>query len=63
VLSERNFCDGLEIKLTSPLGGIQQTGAPETAVKSVNPCFYLWLVTRSGWIQVYISRSQIFRGA
>jgi len=25
-LSERNFCDGLEIKFTSPLGEIQQVG-------------------------------------
>jgi len=38
-LSERNFCDGLEMKFTSPLDGIQQAGAPETAAKSVTPCF------------------------
>jgi len=27
----QEFCDGLEMKFTSPLGGIQQAGAPETA--------------------------------
>jgi len=36
---QRNFCDGLEIKFTSPLGVIQQDGASETAAKSVSPCF------------------------
>jgi len=36
---ERNFCDGLEMKLTSPLDGIQQAGAPEIAAKSVTPFF------------------------
>ena len=35
-LSERNFCNGLEMKFTSPLGVIQQA---ETAAKSVTPCF------------------------
>jgi len=29
------FCDGFEMKFTSPLGGVQQTGASETAAKSV----------------------------
>jgi len=29
------------MKLRSPLGGIQQAGAPETAAKSIAPCFYL----------------------
>jgi len=47
-LSDRNFCGGLERKefllwferkFTSRLGGIQQAGAPETAVKSVTPHF------------------------
>jgi len=38
-LSERNFCDGLEIKFTLPLGGIQQAGAPKIAEKNVTPCF------------------------
>jgi len=38
-LSERNFRDGLEMMLTLPVGGIQQAGAPETAAKSVTPCF------------------------
>jgi len=27
------------MNLSSPLGGIQQADAPETAVKSVTPCF------------------------
>jgi len=27
------------MKLASPLGGTQQTGALETAAKSVTPCF------------------------
>ena len=38
-LSERNVGDGDEIKSTSPLGGIQQAGGPETTAKSVTPCF------------------------
>jgi len=38
-ISETKFCDDLKVKFTSPLGGIQQTGAPETAAKSVTPCF------------------------
>jgi len=38
-LSAKNFCDGLEMKFASPLGGIQQAGAPDTAAKSVTPCF------------------------
>jgi len=38
-LPERNFCDGLEEKFTSPLGWIQQAGASVTAAKSVTPCF------------------------
>jgi len=33
-LSEGSFYDGLEMTFTSPLGGIQQAGAPETAAKS-----------------------------
>jgi len=37
--SANNFCDGLEIKFASPLDGVQQAGAPETAAKSVTPCF------------------------
>jgi len=41
-LSKRNFCDGLEIKFTSPLGQIQQDGASETPEKSV--LVLLWLV-------------------
>jgi len=48
-LSETNFCDGLEIKFTSPMGVIQQGGASETAVKSVRPTpgFYFRLVITS----------------
>jgi len=38
-LSERNLCDGLETKFTSPLGWMQQAGASETAAKSVTPSF------------------------
>jgi len=38
-LSERNFCEGLQIKFIPPLGEIQQAGAPETPAKSVTPCF------------------------
>jgi len=37
-LSEE-FCHGLEMKFTSPLVGIQQAGALETAAKNVTPCF------------------------
>jgi len=40
-LSKRNFCHGLEIKFTSPLGQIQQVVASETAAKSVAHCFTL----------------------
>jgi len=36
---QRNFCDGLEMKVASPLGGIQQAGAAEAAGKSISPCF------------------------
>jgi len=32
-LSETNSCDGLEMKLKSALGVIQQAGGPETAAK------------------------------
>jgi len=44
---ENNFCDGLEMKRASPLGGIQQAGAPETAAISVTPCFFLRLLLTS----------------
>jgi len=37
--STKNFCDGLEMTFASPLGDIQQAGVPETAAKSVTPCF------------------------
>jgi len=51
-LSERNFKDGLEMTFASPLGGMQQAGAPETAAKSVSPCFYFRLVITIAYIQV-----------
>jgi len=35
-LSERNFCNGLEMKIISRLGVIQKA---ETAAKNVTPCF------------------------
>ena len=38
-LTERNFCDGIEMKFTPPLGDIQQAGGPETPAKSVAPVF------------------------
>jgi len=38
-LTERNFCDGTEMKFESPFGDIQQGSAPETPAKSVTPCF------------------------
>jgi len=45
---EKNFCDGLEMKRASPLGGIQQAGAPETAAITVTPCFFLRLLLTNG---------------
>jgi len=45
--SETNFCDGLQMNFTSPLRGIQQAGAPETAAKSLSPFSYLPLMTVS----------------
>jgi len=56
---QRNFCDGLEMKFTSPLGGIQQADVLETAAKSVIPCLYVRLVTTSAKIQVCVSLSPI----
>jgi len=38
-LSDMDFCDDLEMKFTSPLGGIQHAGSPETTAKSVAPGF------------------------
>jgi len=32
------------MKFASPMGGIQQAGAPETAVKRVIPCSFFLLV-------------------
>jgi len=42
------LCDGREMKLTSPLGGIQQAGVPETSAKSLTPCFFLQLLITNG---------------
>jgi len=39
VFSANNFCNCLEMKFASPSAGIPQAGAPETAAKSVTPCF------------------------
>jgi len=46
-VSERNFCGGLEMKLTSSISGMEQARASDTAAKSVNPCFYFRLVITS----------------
>ena len=56
-ISERNFCDGLEMKFAPPLGGMQQVGATETVAKSAIFCFYFRLVVRSSQIQVSILSS------
>jgi len=53
-LSERNFCDGLETKFTSQLGGIQQASAPETNAKSVTPCFAFGSDYKHVYISLYI---------
>ena len=37
---QRRICDGLEMKLICPLGGIQQAGVPKTASKSVTPIVF-----------------------
>jgi len=42
---------------TSPLGGILQASAPETAAKSINSLFYFRLVITSAYIQVCNSLS------
>jgi len=39
---QRGICDGLEMKLTKPLGGLQQAGAPKTAAKSVTPIVFTY---------------------
>jgi len=59
-LLERNFCDGLEMKFTSPFGEIKQAGASETAEKSVTPCFYLWLDTNLYFIITYF-HTELFK--
>jgi len=56
-LSERHFCDGLEMKFTSLLDVIQQAGALERAAKSINSLFYVRLVITSAYTQVCISLS------
>jgi len=62
-ISERSFCDGLEMKFPSPSGGIQQTGAPETTAKRVTPCFYLRLVTTSALVCTVFHYHQLPNGA
>ena len=49
------ICDGLEMKLTLAISGIQQAGVPETAAKSVTPIVFTCrsLITK-GQIQVCI---------
>jgi len=42
------FLRWLKMKLRLPLGEIQQASAPETAAKTVTPCFYLGLVIANG---------------
>jgi len=52
---QREICNGLEIKFTSPLGRIQQAGAPETAAKSVTSItFTCGSLIKKGQIQVCI---------
>jgi len=36
------------MKRASPLGEMQQAAAPETAAKSVTPCFFLRLLFTNG---------------
>jgi len=55
-LSERNFCDGLERKFTSPVGGMQQAGASETSLLLVFT-FFWWLQALRYKFKVYISWS------
>jgi len=43
-LSERNFCDSDEMKLTSALSGIQQAGATAATPKSVRLVFLVFCV-------------------
>jgi len=47
-LSERHFCDVLEMKFTPPLGGAQRAGVPETAAKWVTHYLHLRLAITSG---------------
>jgi len=46
-ISERNFCDDLEMKFAPPLGGMQQIDAAEIAAKRIISCFFLRLVITS----------------
>jgi len=48
-LTERNFCDGIEMKFTSPMGGILQASVSETAARSVTPCFTLVSDCKHRW--------------
>jgi len=53
------------MKFTSPLGGIQLAGAPETAANSVTLYFYLWLGTTSAYssYKFVLYTHQLPRGA
>jgi len=55
------FCDGLEMKFLSPIGGIQPIGTSETAAKmlhlvlvSVSDC--KCLETRSPWLRAWFNK-------
>jgi len=37
---QREICYDLGLKVTQPLGGIQQAGAPKTAEKQVTPIVF-----------------------
>jgi len=57
VIPEGNFCDGLEMKFSPPLGAMKQVDMAETVANSVISSFYLRLVIASAMIQVCISSS------
>jgi len=52
-LSERNFYNDLKMKFTSPSGGIQQAGEPETAAKSVTHCFTFGFGYKHAYTRLY----------
>jgi len=53
-VTKEDFCDGLEMKLASSLGGTQQARAPKTVAESVTSYIYQQPMLASGWIQVCI---------